>query len=89
MNNNNPTERFPTPSEMIRSAQKAVKDMRRLTCCLAPCDQPAAYQIIGESNHPDDMTEACVDHVGALLGTPDWLQVDNRAWTVVLLGWFR
>ena len=56
-------------------------------CCRPGCRTEAAFDIYGESNHPDDSTMGCADHVGWLLGTPDWLGGDdNGVWTVVALG---
>lgn len=55
-------------------------------CCIMDCDKEADFEIYGESKHPDDATEACEDHVGALLGSPAWLKNQNQSWTVVFLG---
>lgn len=52
-------------------------------CCLWDCELEARFNIIGESNHPDDETDSCEEHVGVMLGSPDWLETDNIAWTVV------
>lgn len=43
------------------------------------------YQILGESNHPDDTTDSCGEHLAVMLGSPDWLPKDNHQWTVVEL----
>lgn len=54
-------------------------------CCESGCGKPAEFQIAGGSGHFEDVTEACRDHVGALLGTPQWLPGDNLTWTVSVL----
>ena len=54
-------------------------------CCAMGCPKGAEYHIYGGSGHFEDDTQACEDHVGYLLGTPDWLKKDNTEWTVVLL----
>ena len=46
------------------------------------CDKDAEFHIFGIPFHFEDETHACVDHVGALLGTPDWRKQDNEGWTV-------
>jgi hypothetical protein len=48
------------------------------------CDKDAEFTIFGGSGHFEDVTEACTEHVGALLGTPEWLTKGNREWTVTL-----
>lgn len=56
-------------------------------CCIIECENDAEFEIFGDSNHYEDSTEACEDHVGALLGTPDWLMKmrgrETKEWTVV------
>ena len=59
--------------------------MGELLCCAIECDKPAEFEIRGESNHPEDYTHACEDHVGYLLGTPAWMRVQNGTWTVLTL----
>lgn len=54
-------------------------------CCKIGCDRDAEYEIIGGSGHFEDVTDACPPHVGHLLGTPTWLESENRQWTVVLI----
>lgn len=66
-------------------------------CCVLTCNLDAEFDIYGESNHPDDTTQACELHVGELLGTPmyraqtsdgeplDWTAPQNQSWTVVTL----
>ena len=54
-------------------------------CCEPGCGKPAEFQIAGGSGHFEDVTEACRDHVGALLGTPQWISEDNALWTVSVL----
>lgn len=51
----------------------------RNRCCFLNCGDLAAFVIYGE--HPDDYTNACEDHVGALLGTPVG-HPDNCRWVV-------
>ena len=55
-------------------------------CCFLTCPLPATFTIYGQSDHPEDVTEACEDHVGSLLGTPDYLERDNISWRVVHVG---
>ena len=49
------------------------------------CTLKADFGIYGGSGHFEDVTEACENHVGELLGSPDWLEKDNTEWTVVSL----
>ena len=56
------------------------------SCCVIGCGNPAEFGIHGGSGHFEDATEACENHVGTLLGTPDWLEPDNKQWTVAALG---
>jgi len=51
-------------------------------CCEQSCPFPADFEIYGEPIHPDDVTHACLNHVGTMLGTPAWKERDNEAWTV-------
>lgn len=45
------------------------------------CETDAEFDIYGESGAPDDITQACEAHIGALLGShPSGHQ--NRSWTV-------
>lgn len=53
-------------------------------CCEINCDKPAEFEIRGEQGD-DDNTHACADHVGELLGTPDWADKENQRWTVTTL----
>lgn len=55
-------------------------------CCTIGCPRSAEFAIFGESGLPEDHTDACSDHVGALLGTPLHASRDNRSWQVTLLG---
>lgn len=68
---------FPTPAQLISEVINVVRK-QQLRCCIMECGRPAEFEIYGESNHPEDYTESCEEHVGALLGTPDWLTEDNR-----------
>ncbi len=55
-------------------------------CCVITCRKDAEFDIFGGSGHFEDTTQACEDHVGSLLGSPDWLAPkDNTQWTVVAL----
>lgn len=54
-------------------------------CCVIGCGKPAEFEIAGGSGHFEDFTHACEDHVGELLGTPDWLDEENREWTVTVM----
>jgi hypothetical protein len=55
-------------------------------CCHFGCEERAEFVIYGSSRHFEDTTEACVKHVGELLGTPAWLEENNTHWTVCLVG---
>ncbi|KKL24380.1 hypothetical protein LCGC14_2415890 [marine sediment metagenome] len=46
-------------------------------CCEQSCSKDAEFGIYGSSGHFEDVTETCVRHVGALLGTPTWLPKMN------------
>ena len=59
--------------------------MADLHCCQLDCPLPAEFEIIGDSGHFEDTVHACENHVGVLLGTPDWLERENREWVVVPL----
>lgn len=60
--------------------------MSRNKCCKPRCRRLAEFEIRGEGNHPEDYTHACEKHVGWLLGTPVFLQRENRMWFVYYLG---
>lgn len=60
-------------------------DEKKPWCCWPECKADAVFQIIGGSNHPDDNTQACTDHVGALLGTPQGIAKNNTYWDVSLI----
>lgn len=51
-------------------------------CCNPECGKAAEFGIYGAAGHPEDCTEACEDHVGALLGTPMWLPRTNTHWII-------
>jgi hypothetical protein len=51
-------------------------------CCHMFCGNDAEFSIHGSSGHFEDVTEACEDHVGALLGTPMWLEKESEHWVV-------
>ena len=55
-------------------------------CCHMDCDNDAEFGIYGSSGHFEDVTEACAEHVGALLGTPMWLEKENEYWAVYPIG---
>lgn len=55
---------------------------KRPHCCHPDCLNDAEFSIHGSSGHVDDVTEACTDHVGALLGTPARLEKENEHWVV-------
>ncbi len=50
-------------------------------CCVWECPKEAEFEIQG-LHHFEDQTDACTEHVGELLGTPDWLSKDNTEWSV-------
>jgi hypothetical protein len=45
-------------------------------------DPEGEFQMFGAPAHPDDYTEACQAHVGALLGTPTWRGQPDTCWMV-------
>lgn len=53
------------------------------------CGKEAEFQIYGDFGHPEDVADACEDHVGVLLGTPEWAEKmygrESHSWTVVPL----
>ena len=51
-------------------------------CCYPDCGAEAEFGIYGAPAHPDDATETCEQHVGALLGTPTWKLGENTHWLV-------
>lgn len=57
--------------------------MSKPYCCHQGCGKDAEFRIFGSSRLPDDVTEACQDHVGHLLGTPVGQVPESDAWTVV------
>jgi hypothetical protein len=48
------------------------------------CQKEAEFDIYGQSGFEDN-TQACEEHVGVLLGTPDWAKKETTEWTVVLI----
>ncbi len=56
-----------------------------LPCCDLWCMNPAEFEITGGSGHFEDNTHACETHVGSLLGTPEWLDQENREWIITPL----
>ena len=52
-------------------------------CCVVGCRKNGEYEIYGESNHPDDNTVSCEEHIGRLLGSPAFTEDVNKSWTVV------
>ncbi len=63
--------------------QAPEKAMSNAPCCHIPCGELAEFDIYGETR-PDDVTQACEAHVGALLGSPVGA-LENRRWVVVAL----
>ena len=55
-------------------------------CCEMHCKKDAEFGIYGSSGHFEDVTEACEEHIGVLLGTPDWLKKKNDHWLVYPIG---
>lgn len=52
-------------------------------CCHMDCDKDAEFSIHGSSGHFEDVTESCVNHIGALLGTlPQLMPKKNDHWLV-------
>ncbi len=57
-----------------------------LFCCDPDCPEEAEYLVIGNLNNGmDNDTHACTNHVGSMLGTPDFLQGENSEWSVSLI----
>ena len=50
-------------------------------CCFLECGADAEFSIHGSTGF-EDVTEACEEHVGALLGTPARAEIENDHWTV-------
>lgn len=64
--------------------------MKKPFCCFVSdegkdCGKDAEFTVYGGSGHPEDYTESCEAHLGAMLGTPSWLEKPDQSWTVVLL----
>lgn len=57
----------------------------RRYCCQIDCPRSAEFAIYGESGLPEDHTDACADHVGALLDTPLHASRDNHSWHVTVI----
>jgi hypothetical protein len=55
-------------------------------CCEQECPNDAEFSIHGSSGHFEDVTEACEEHVGALLGTSACLEKPNEHWRVYPMG---
>lgn len=51
-------------------------------CCHQTCTKGADFSIQGSSGHLEDITDACQEHVGDLLGTPIWLSKENEYWHI-------
>ena len=51
-------------------------------CCYLDCQKDAEFSVHGVPGHFEDVTEACADHVGALIGTPTWREAENESWAV-------
>ncbi len=51
-------------------------------CCFPDCLKDAEFSIHGSSGDFEDVTEACEEHAGALLGTPAHLEKENDHWVV-------
>ena len=74
---NDPRAPAPTESEVERVASKP-------RCCEHDCTKIAEFTIYGSNGHPENVTEACSDHVGHLCGTPVG-QTEDDHWIVVPL----
>ncbi len=57
-------------------------DPKKPHCCFPECPKDAEFSVHGSSNHFEDVTEACENHVGALLGTAAWLEKENDHWVI-------
>lgn len=75
-----PMNRVPCEACEAQGHQAAALD--KAHCCHTDCDKDAEFSIHGSSGHFEDVTESCEDHVGALLGTPTWLQKENESWSI-------
>lgn len=54
-----------------------------LYCCQWECEKEADFYIVGNLNNGiDNDTHACEQHVGEMLGTPDFLTSDNTEWVI-------
>lgn len=54
-----------------------------LFCCQWDCEKEADFLIVGNLNNGmDNDTHSCEEHVGEMLGTPDFLKEDNTEWVV-------
>lgn len=54
-----------------------------LYCCQWDCEKEAACYIVGNLNNGvDNDTQSCEEHVGELLGTPDFLTENNAEWVI-------
>jgi len=57
-----------------------------LFCCQLECEKEAECYIVGNLNNGvDNDTHACTDHVGELLGTPDFLENENTEWVISVI----
>jgi hypothetical protein len=39
------------------------------TCCKIDCEKPAEVEMFAQTGDPYDYTDACLDHIGELLGS--------------------
>ena len=46
------------------------------------CAAGADFTIYGNPGHPEDETQSCAYHLGAMIGTPVWRAEPNTSWTV-------
>ncbi len=54
-----------------------------LYCCQWECEKEANFYIVGNLNNGvDNDTHACGEHIGEMLGTPDFLTEDNTEWVI-------
>lgn len=57
----------------------------KLHCCEMTCEADAEFEIRGRTNHPEDYTHSCTEHVGELLTDLPDLEPVVAGWQVIPL----